>query len=52
LSVGRDSASPISPDYAAPFEFSGGEIERVVIDVSGDAFVDHEKEAIAWLMRD
>jgi arylsulfatase len=52
LSVGRDSASPISPDYAAPFEFKGGEIERVVVDVSGDAYVDHEKEAVAWLMRD
>ena len=52
LSVGRDSASPVSPDYAAPFEFRGGEIERVVIDVSGDAYVDQEKEAVAWLMRD
>ena len=52
LSVGRDSASPVSPDYAAPFEFGGGEIERVVIDVSGDAYVDQEKEAVAWLMRD
>jgi arylsulfatase len=52
LSIGRDSASPISPDYAGPFEFKGGEIERVVVDVSGDAYVDHEKEAVAWLMRD
>ncbi|MCH8983999.1 MAG: arylsulfatase [Acidobacteria bacterium] len=52
LSVGRDSASPVSPDYTPPFEFTGGEIERVVIDVSGDDYVDHEKEAIAWLMRD
>jgi len=52
LSVGRDSASPVSPDYPPPFEFTGGEIERVVIDVSGDDYVDHEKEAIAWLMRD
>ena len=52
LCVGRDSASPVSPDYVAPFEFKGGEIERVVIDVSGDAYVDHEKETVAWLMRD
>jgi arylsulfatase len=52
LCVGRDSASPVSPDYVVPFEFRGGEIERVVIDVSGDAYVDHEKEAVAWLMRD
>jgi arylsulfatase len=52
LCVGRDSASAVSPDYKAPFQFTGGTIERVVIDVSGDAYVDHEKEAAAWLMRD
>lgn len=52
LCVGRDSASAVSPDYKAPFPFTGGAIERVVIDVSGDAYVDHEKEAAAWLMRD
>ena len=32
--------------------FQGGTIERVVIDVSGDADVDHEKEVLAWLARD
>jgi arylsulfatase len=52
LCVGRDSASPISPDYKSPFPFTGGTIERVVVDVSGDHFVDHEKEVRAWLMRD
>jgi arylsulfatase A-like enzyme len=52
LCVGRDSASPVSPDYKAPFRFSGGVIERVVVDVSGDHYVDHEKEVAAWLMRD
>ena len=34
LCVGRDSASPVSADYAAPFPFTGGEIDRVVVDVS------------------
>ncbi|TDI54070.1 MAG: arylsulfatase [Acidobacteria bacterium] len=52
LTIGRDSASPVSPDYMPPFVFRGGEIERVVVDVSGDVYVDSEKEAIAWLMRD
>jgi hypothetical protein len=52
LCVGRDSASPVSPDYRAPFRFTGGSIERVVVDVSGDHYVDHEKEVAAWLMRD
>ena len=52
VSIGRDSGSPISPDYAAPFEFAGGVIERVVVDVSGDHYVDHEKEVLAYLARD
>ena len=52
LSVGRDSASPVSPDYKAPYEFTGGTIDRVVIDVSGEHYVDHEMEVVAWLMRD
>jgi arylsulfatase len=52
LCVGRDSGSPVSREYAAPFAFAGGTIERVVVDVSGDAYVDHEKEVLAWLARD
>lgn len=52
LCVGRDSGSPVSPDYAAPFAFTGGTIDRVVIDVSGEYYVDHEKEVAAWIMRD
>jgi arylsulfatase A-like enzyme len=52
LCVGRDSGSPVSPDYSPPFAFAGGSIERVVIDVSGDAYVDHEKEVLAYLARD
>jgi arylsulfatase len=52
LSIGSDSGAPVSPDYTAPFLFTGGKIERVVIDVSGDSYIDHEKEVNAWLMRD
>jgi arylsulfatase len=52
LSVGRDSASPVSADYAAPYAFTGGTIDRVVVDVSGDHYVDHEKEVLAYLARD
>jgi arylsulfatase A-like enzyme len=52
LSVGRDSASPVSGDYTAPFPFTGGEIDRVAVDVSGDHYVDHEKEVLAYLARD
>ncbi|KAF5059719.1 MULTISPECIES: arylsulfatase [unclassified Methanoculleus] len=52
LCVARDSGSPVSPDYTAPFAFTGGTIDRVVIDVSGECYVDHEKEVAAWIMRD
>lgn len=51
LCVGRDSGSPVA-DYTAPFEFSGGTIDRVVVDVSGEPYVDHEKEVLAYLSRD
>ncbi len=52
LCVGRDSASAVTPDYVAPFAFSGGTIDRVVIDVSGEHYVDHEKEVLAYIARD
>lgn len=52
LCVGRDSASPVSPDYKPPFAFNGGTIEKVAVDVSGEPFVDHEKEVAAWIMKD
>ena len=52
LCVGRDSLSPVSPDYAGQYAFTGGTIVRVVVDVSGDHFVDHDNEAQAWLLRD
>jgi arylsulfatase len=52
LCVGRDSGSPVSNEYDSPFAFTGGAIERVVVDVSGDPYVDHEKEVHAWLARD
>jgi arylsulfatase A-like enzyme len=52
LCVGRDGGSPVSPDYAPPFTFTGGTIDRVVVDVAGEPFVDHEKEVMRWIMRD
>lgn len=52
ICVGRDSASPVTPDYRAPFPFTGGSIREVVVDVSGEPYVDHEAQVRAWLMRD
>ncbi|GMU78322.1 MAG: arylsulfatase AtsA [Acidimicrobiia bacterium] len=52
ISVGRDSGSAVSPEYAAPNSFTGGAIEKVVVDLSGEHFVDHEAQVIGWFMKD
>ena len=51
LCVGRDSSDPVTTDYpgTAPFTFTGGTIDRVVVDVSGEPYVDLEREAVAML---
>ena len=38
ICVGRDSASPVTPDYAdrGTFAFTGGTIDKVVVDVTGE----------------
>jgi arylsulfatase len=54
LCVGRDSGEPVTADYPgkAPWSFTGGTIQRVGVDVSGEPFVDLEREAQAMLMRE
>lgn len=54
LNVGKDPAEPITDDYAgtSPFPFTGGTIAQAVVDVSGEPFVDLEKEALALMARE
>ena len=54
LCVGRDSGAPVTDDYAGANEgrFTGGTIKRVAVDVSGDPFIDLEREAQALLARE
>jgi len=52
LCVGRDDASAVSPSYTAPFRFTGGSIDKVVVDVSGERYVDHEAEVRGWFLLD
>ena len=52
LCVGRDDASPVTPAYSAPYRFTGGTIDKVVVDVSGDRYVDHEAEVRGWFLLD
>lgn len=54
LCVGRDSSDPVTTDYPgeAPYRFTGGTIDRVAIDVSGEPYLDLEREAAAMLARE
>ncbi|WP_067855919.1 arylsulfatase [Nocardia shimofusensis] len=52
ICVGRDSASPVSPDYTSPFAFTGGTIDKVVVDVSGERYIDHEAQVRGWFVID
>jgi hypothetical protein len=54
LCVGRNSGEPVTGDYpgAHPHEFTGGTIHRVAVDVSGDPYIDLEREAAATLARE
>ncbi len=53
LVVGRSGAEPITDDYEGdrPWAFVGGSIKRVMIDISGESFVDLAMEARAAFAR-
>jgi hypothetical protein len=54
LCVGRDSGESVTDDYPGsyPHTFTGGTIDRVAVDVSGDPYVDLEREAQAMMARE
>jgi arylsulfatase len=54
LNVGKDPAEPVTDDYpgSSPYAFAGGTIKEAIVDVSGEPFVDLEKEAIALMARE
>ncbi len=54
LNVGCDRGEAVTDDYPgdAPWPFTGGTIQRVVVDVSGSPYVDLEREAVAMLSRE
>jgi arylsulfatase len=54
LCVGRDSGMAVTEDYAgeAPHRFTGGTIHRVAVDVSGEPYLDLERQAEAMLARE
>ncbi len=54
LCVGRDGGAGVTYDYPGtqPWSFTGGTIRRVAVDVSGEPYIDLEREAAAMLMRE
>ncbi|MGP7995837.1 MAG: arylsulfatase [Streptosporangiaceae bacterium] len=54
LCVGRDGGAAVTDDYPGerPYRFTGGVIKRVAIDVSGQPYIDLEREAAAMLARE
>src|SRR6478609_6366306 len=51
LCVGRDSGEPVTDDYPgeAPSPFTGGTLRRVAVDVSGEPYLDLQREAAAMI---
>jgi len=53
LCIGYDSGDAVSSEYAGSrFEFTGGEIEKVVFDIGDDLYVDLEAHLAAAMARD
>ncbi|HXU13540.1 MAG TPA: arylsulfatase [Terriglobales bacterium] len=52
LCIGFDSADKVSEEYESPGTFTDGTIFGVVVDVSAEAYMDLEHEAVAALARD
>jgi len=54
LCVGRDSGAAVTRDYPGerPYRFTGGVIKRAAIDVSGQPYMDLERQAAAMLARE
>jgi arylsulfatase len=55
LCVGRDSGEAVTDDYPPSHDhhgLTGGTINRVAVDVSGEPYVDLEREAVAMMSRE
>jgi len=54
LNVGLDRGEPVTADYPgeAPWPLTGGTLTKVVVNVSGDPWIDREKEVQGAFMRD
>jgi arylsulfatase len=54
LNVGKDPGEPVTDDYpgSRPYAFTGGIIRHAIVDLSGEPFLDLEREAAAMMARE
>jgi arylsulfatase A-like enzyme len=52
LCIGYDGGDAVSTEYKPKFEFTGGEIVKVIFDVADDAYIDVERHYAAAMSRD
>jgi arylsulfatase len=52
ISVGRNTGSAVSSTFKAPYDFTGGTIAQVNVDLSGTPYVDVEKELALAFSKD
>ena len=52
LCIGYDGGDAVSGEYEPKFEFTGGRVVKVVIDVADDAYLDVERHLSAAMARD
>ncbi|HEX2949499.1 MAG TPA: sulfatase-like hydrolase/transferase [Armatimonadota bacterium] len=51
ITAGRSGLSTVTTEYEGPFTFTGGTLKRVVVDVTGEPYLDLEHKAEAALHR-
>ncbi len=52
MRIGRDSGDAVSAEYEGQFLFTGGTIRKVQVNVSGDQYLDMERQAAAMMARE
>jgi arylsulfatase len=52
IAVGRNGGQPVSKAYTAPYEFTGGTIAKVVVDISGTPYADVERDLALAFSKD
>jgi len=54
FATGRDAGDPVTEPYPGerPYRITGGTIKRVAVDVSGEPFIDLDREVQTMLIRE